>query len=198
MSTSESRKKTYQNPFEPRPDPFPIGDTDPKKVCYAIGSLLSTWEDTETAFSYLFNAVARPQISSYAIRRAYGSIEGSRARKGMIETSAAVFFKSFPDQQLESDLKELMNIYISAISRRNDCAHGIVMGGLPPLSGWYVEANMYSSKRDVKLKSPYAYTSHQILEFGHSFANLRQNAYALADKLKAHFRASHPPARERY
>jgi len=168
----------------------PAGDFDPREIQRAIGSYLTSWEMTEVSFAYLFNATVRPDLNSEAIRRAYGSITSARTRKGMIEEGAKVFFKAFPENSLAKKLRDLLKVYDSAATRRNEVAHGIILAGLPPHTGWYLEANMYSSRRDVARESPYAYTSTQLYEFQRGLKQLGDDSYVLADALRELFQAS--------
>lgn len=190
--------KVHINPFEPRPKILKVGDTDPREILVAVGNALGSWEMAEVSFAHLFNALVRPQINSPALRRAYGSIISSKVRREMIEASADVFFHQFPNTVLESEFGEFANIYSSAVSRRNDFAHGVVFAGLAPRKGWYLEANTYGSKRDVRRNSQYAYTSHQINAISKNFSNLASHAYAFGDTLKEHFASSDPKLRARY
>jgi hypothetical protein len=153
---------------------------------------------TEVAYSYLFNNVVRPQISSPALRRAYGAVISPRGRKGMIEAAAEVFFDQFPNSILEKEMKKFLNIYDSAASRRNDIAHGVIFSALAPYTGWYLEANAYSNKRSVKRETPYAYTSKQILWFGAQFTQLGFSVNTFRDRLKEHFSTCDPKPRAKY
>jgi hypothetical protein len=114
----------------------------------------------------------------------------------MIQAAGAAFFHAFPNKSLEDELAEFMNIYSSASSRRNDSAHGVIVSIKPAC--WYLEANMYSSKRSMDRESPYAYTSAQIMNFGNCFFKLQMDVNAFRDTLREHFDSAPPKVRERY
>ncbi len=115
----------------------------------------------------------------------------------MIEAAAEVFFHTFPNDELEGELDELMIIYGDASSRRNELAHGVAISRAA--SSWYLEANMYSDKRDVKQRdSPFAYTSDQIETLCAEFSRLLRGVNGFRDRLQDHFRSSPPTLRARY
>src|SRR5438067_51912 len=126
----------------------------------AVGKALSTWEFTEGIFAHLFATLIRPLRGSYAARRAYGSIQASRGRLEIIQTTAEVFFRNLPSIDLQADLKEVMKLYGEAGSRRNDIAHGLLMPSGPDgAKGCYLAASIYTTKRSISLESPYFYNA---------------------------------------
>jgi len=186
------------NIFEKRPETLPHGDSDPYKIFSAVGQALSSWEMIEVSYAYLFNTLARPQTTSIAIRRAYGSIMAARGRREMIEAAAETFFHFFPFRPYEDDLKDIMNIYTSASSRRNDFAHGVVYTSLRPRTGFYLEANDYNNKRSINRLSPYAYTSNQIMKIAKQFTAHRWDVEAFRSEMTKHFQSSDPKVRDQY
>lgn len=195
---AKPKVKIRDNPFEPRPATLPRGDGDPREIVQCIGEITTVWEGTEISYSYLFATILRPTHSIPAARRAYGSIISAKSRRDMIDGAGEVFFHHFPNERLEQELGELLNIYMSAASRRNEIAHGIILNGQPPRWGWYLEANAYSAKRDVTFKSPYAYTSAQMHQIATWFNQLRTDVYTFGNTLKEHFLSCDPRARARY
>lgn len=187
-----------RNVFEPRPPILPVGDSDPRTLVPLIGEITTTWEGTEIAYSYFYATILKPTgYTSPAARRAYGSIISANSRKGMIESAAEVFFHLFPSATLEQETTDLLSMYSSAASRRNDIAHGVIMNSKFG-SGWYLEANTYSTKRDMAFTSPYAYTSTQIKKIANHINRLRFDVEAFRDTLKEHFQSCDPKLRARY
>lgn len=187
------------NPFHPR-KPIPeIGDSNPDETYLWVGRALSMWESTEAQFSRLFSHLINPGIGSGAARLAYGSIASSNGRRDLIEKSASVFFNFFPNEELQKDLSNLSKLYVDAAARRNDIAHGIVAMGAPNTGdGYYVIANMYTSKRGIGGTSPYGYTSSIISEYIIEFDRLSQRASIIVHNIDEHYCKSQKTLRERY
>jgi hypothetical protein len=116
----------------------------------------------------------------------------------MIEAAAEVFFHLFPDKSLEQETTDLLSMYGSAAARRNDVAHGIIIEGRAPRRGWYLEANTYSTKRDMTFTSPFAYTAAQIKKISDQISRLRFDVEGFRDTLKEHFQSCDPKLRGRY
>jgi hypothetical protein len=187
-----------KNPFEPRPPILPVGDSDPRSIVPLIGEVTTSWEAAEISYSYLFSTIVSPVAGSRAVRRAYGSVISARTRKEMIESAGELFFHVFPNADIEGDFLHLLKIYNSAASRRNDVAHGMIIAGTGTRTGWYLEANTYSTKRDVTFQTPYAYTSAQMKEMANKISRLQYDVQAFRDILKAHFLSFDPKLRAQY
>jgi hypothetical protein len=186
------------NPFQPRPPILLVGDADPRTLVPLIGQITTSWENAEIGYSYIYSTLLNPVRDSQAARRAYGSIISAVSRKATIESAAEVFFHKFPNETLEEETAHLLNVYIAGASRRNDVAHGVITNGIAPRTGWFVESNFYSNKRDIDFKSPYAYTSSQLSEIAKRMTALRFDTGALQDALKVHFLSCDPKLRGRY
>ena len=195
---SEKFQSGEEHPFGVRPAPLPLGDKRAVRTHLAVSKALTQWEHTEDGFARLFGVLVNPPRPSGASSRAYGSIETSRGRRGMIEAAAQVFFAAFPCDDLNTMLSQLMNHYTKAAGRRNDLAHGIVFENPHPLKGWYLTANMYTSKRSLRFEPPFYYVAAQIQTFDYNFAVLRNRALGIRTQLKALHLASPRKAREQY
>jgi hypothetical protein len=184
---SKPKLRLVPNPFAERPKPAQP-DSDAKALAQGVGGVCACWEAAETAFANLFNAIIRPQRESPALRRAYGAIISAKTRREMIETSAEEFFNTFPNAELHQKLTDLMIVYGAACSRRNDVAHGIIIG--TEAKGYHLEANFYTSKRESKTKSPYAYNSQQLFAFTRDFSAVSDTATKVGQGIIDHFRSS--------
>src|SRR5690242_7929440 len=91
-----------------RPPLAETGDKDPQQIHLAVGIALSQWEYTEQNFAGVFAKLVSPSASGYAARRAYGEIVPANVRRQMIESAAEVFFRNFPNEEAEAELKILM------------------------------------------------------------------------------------------
>ena len=196
---TKSKFHIRENPFEPRPKMLPVGDAEPMMIYPMIGQVITSWEGTEIGYSYLYATVLKPTgYTSPAARRAYGSIISVRSRKAMIESAAEVYFHLFPSPTIEQEMADLLNIYMSAASRRNDIAHGVIVSAQGPRTGWYLESNLYSNKRDVTSITPYAYTSDQMKRLAGQFVKLRFDVEGFRGTLKTHFLSFDPKLRAQY
>jgi hypothetical protein len=186
------------NPFD-RPSTPGKGDSNPDSIYVSVGRSLSMWEYTESHFSRLFSRLITPGEGSPSGRRAYGSIASPNGRREMIDKSSSVFFSFFPNQGLETELKDTLKQYSDAASRRNDIAHGIVLQGVPNAGdGYYLVCNMYTSKRALYGDSQYHYNSEIIESFSFAFNSLAAKVNWLVSEIDAHYYASPEKLRERY
>jgi hypothetical protein len=186
-------------PFKNRPPAPSSGDSDPDTLYLLVGRSLTMWEFTETQFARLFSHIIRPGIGSGPAKRAYGGVVSSNGRKDLIQRSSDVFFRFFPNGALEERIKALMENYMEACARRNDIAHGVVISpGSQIGNGYYLAANLYTSKRSMSLESPYHYDSNTISRYMNLFDGLASEAAAIVLDLDAHFYASPEKHRERY
>lgn len=183
-----------------RPPLATTGDRDTAQIPAAVGSALSTWENAERSFAAIFSKLVSPSGSGFAAQRAYGNIVAAAVRRQMIESAAEVFFRNFPDEQAQAELKELMKLHGAATSRRNDFAHGIIGGDIVDDKFWhFLVPNTWSSKsRDMHLQIEYRYSSSQILEFDRKFSVLGGRASQLRENLNKIYRAAPDIAREPY
>jgi hypothetical protein len=106
-----------------------------KLIYMAVGHALSNWEHVESAAAVLFSHFV--DSNTIAAIRAYGTINGSRARQAAIREAAETFFvlrKAFnkKDRKLHTELataqkcaEVLIQSYGTASARRTDIAHGI-------------------------------------------------------------------------
>ncbi|HEY8215394.1 MAG TPA: hypothetical protein VIG36_14840 [Methylocystis sp.] len=184
------------NPFE-RPKAPSKGDRNPEAIYLSVGRALSTWEHTERSFAGLFAGIVSPSKGSFPARRAYGTIISQKNRREMIEKASEAFFAFFKDEDLEKALKETLNFYSDAAARRNDIAHGIVLQ--PKLgAGYFLTANLYTSKRKLYADHPYYYNSQIIDKFSDSFSSLSGSASHIINRMAKLFAASPKTPRERY
>lgn len=187
------------NPFG-RPPLAPKGDDKADTLFLAVGQTLTSWESTEYAFARLFGVLISPTTRSYSARRAYGSLQSARGRKDLLENAAENFFRHFPDAETEAEIDMVLKLYIDAGSRRNEIAHGMVMGGPSgDRTGYFLAPSVWTStKRQIDLVPDYLYSSIEIYNFRHHFQELGNRAHKLPERIAAIFQASPPESRERY
>jgi hypothetical protein len=106
-----------------------------KHIHMGVGHALSNWEHVEAAISVLFSYFV--ETRTIAAARAFGSINGARARELAIRQASETFFKlrkqehrkdkarSGVIKEAEKCASHLIRNYGLASARRNDFAHGI-------------------------------------------------------------------------
>jgi len=164
---SESSRSGYQLPrkyFDPnfwvRGNKANVGATSNKLVHMGVGHALSNWEHVEAAGAMFFSAFVESR--SIAGIRAYGTINGSRAREGVMRQAAETFFSLRKnayrkDRAAYQEIKNfekaascLIHNYGRASARRTDIAHGIAWElsreEITELS-WFLVAPNYQSPK---------------------------------------------------
>jgi hypothetical protein len=113
------------------------GAASNKLIHMAVGHALSNWEHVEAAISMLFSYFV--ETRTIAAARAFGSINGARARESAIRQASETFFKlrkhaHRKDKTVSAEIKtaekcasHLIRNYGLASARRNDFAHGIAL-----------------------------------------------------------------------
>ena len=141
-----------------------------------------------------------PGTGHYAAQRAYGAIVSSRGRAEVMRAAGEVFFRSFPDANLESDFSDTMTLYGHAGTRRNEIAHGLLMGGPDRKHpGYYLASSVYNTnKRKIDLTSVYFYSSEEIRYFAKHFQALGTRANQNFRGIEATYFASPEKSRARY
>jgi hypothetical protein len=162
------------------------GDKGHEDIFAAVGIALSAWENCERSFAHIFSRLVHPNGSGFAAQRAYGEIIASGTKKQMIESASEIFFRNFPNEAAETELTALLDIYQTAVGRRNDIAHGIAGGDYDDAGEiWsFLVPNTWGSKsRDMRLQIAYRYSSWQIEQFADGFGALSGRAFRLVDVL---------------
>jgi hypothetical protein len=175
------------------PQPFPqVGNANADDVYQAVGRALSAWETTEEDFAALFNALITPLHMSFALRRSYGNIAAARGRNEIIGTAADVFFRNFPDKDLQTRLRALLKKYSDAGARRNEIAYGVVAGHVwessKSFSGFFLGPSFWNTnKRGVKLEPAYMYNVEMITNLTEQFVQLRYSSREIVRQVEARF-----------
>lgn len=115
----------------------------------------------------------------------------------MIEAAAETFFIWFPSQPLEKRLSDLLVIYADAGGRRNEIAHGIVMGemthtivasvAVPNPTAWFLYPAYHNTKNRSFNQSPeYQFNCETIDEYSKAFDGLTADLDCYRRDLIAH------------
>ncbi len=157
-----------------------IGAPDEKLVYIGVGHALSNWEHVESAGAMFFSTFI--ESASIAGTRAYGTINGSRAREAALRQAADTFFslqksqhrknRSIYDEIIKSEkiANCLIKNYSQASARRNDIAHGVAQelsAEKTDKYSWFLVAQNYQSTKtvnwiedDVKLRDNKGFSIH--------------------------------------
>jgi hypothetical protein len=178
-----------KQPFWDRPPDSKQGDEDGDLIYMAVGFALSCWEMAEEDLAALYlTLIDAPHTSDNPARRAYGSIESNTGRRKAISAAAEAYFGDYwDDKEVQRAFMILVEAVGYAAKRRDDIAHGIVMGHvvdgvkcgsflLPP--GYNTARTDYryrnrgdDAPRFVTL-AKYRFLSEDVRHFGHKFRSL--------------------------
>ncbi len=121
-------EKTWK---QPTVNPLMRGDDGVDPIYAAVGAALSRWETVEINLAQLFIVLCQPQSSIIGTKfeRAFGSVESSASRRGMIRAVAEVYFDSLPSETSQrKELQKVLQAVQWASRRRDEIAHGSEMG----------------------------------------------------------------------
>lgn len=94
-----------------------------RKIHYAVGKALSSWEMVELTMARLFGVLVESQ--SVAALRSYGSIISARGRRQALEAAGTVYFWKNNLEHFLDDFITICGHYEGASWRRNNIAHGV-------------------------------------------------------------------------
>jgi hypothetical protein len=178
--TSQSSRQDYQLPsgyFDPkfwvRGNKANEGAPSNKIIHLGVGHALSNWEQVEAAGALFFSTLV--ESDSIAAIRAYGTINGSRAREAALRQASQTFFllrrdANEADRVVYDEIKKFENTanclihnYGQASARRTDIAHGIaweLSREQKAEQSWFLVAPNYQSPKtrnwiedDLKLRA---------------------------------------------
>lgn len=127
----------------------------------------------------------------------------------MIQAAAEVYFSTFPSDALSERLTSLLTIYCDAGARRNEIAHGVVMGdtshtivnkvAIPLSVKWYLVPALHSTKKQsLQLEAEYKFNSKTIDIYTKAFDSLHADVIEFRKDLIAHFESFPEKQREQY
>lgn len=179
------------------------GDRRKEKIHLAVGRAIHQWEFIEHHLGDLFATLLGTVVPVGAIR-VYGSTMGFNVRQQMLMQAAEAFFYPHPNEDLEIEFKRVVKrVCDPASGRRNDIAHGIVIGeqriaALPKYGvtvdgatmaeltryHYFLVPSFHSSrKRDFASKPAYKYTSKEIETFTGKYRLLAGEVYRLGKSI---------------
>lgn len=195
--------------FRPRKTLDLHGDDTARDVFASVGYALSQWEHVEEMFASLFAFLCGPTKATHASFRAYGTLTATAARSKMIDAAAEVFFSKFPDATFKKRLADILLVYGDAGARRNEIAHGIVMGpalhkiennvAIPLPTKWYLFPALHSTKKQsLDLRSEYRFNSGTIDTFAKAFDGLNADITAYKSDLIGFYQSFPETERAQY
>ena len=179
---------------------------DTSKLYEAVGHALSGWELLECHLGWVFAALCG-DVTNEAPARAYGVVASSGGRIEMLREAFACY--EHRADPAFSGFSKLLDRIRDFGARRNEIAHGLVMGfeqqegGVQVSKGAYLCAAMYNSRKTDSLATMgeklrrgevagpgwmagrYAYTSGQIDHYREQFRLLREEVMQIHGKLMA-------------
>jgi hypothetical protein len=120
------------SPWKPLEDKLPSstrkGEQETSAIYTAVGNALSRWEHMESGLTRLFQLLC--ETPGFAACRAYGTIESSYTKAGMLRAAMKAFFANREpfDKENHDAVNALLSAYQVAQQYRNNIAHGIAVG----------------------------------------------------------------------
>jgi len=186
--------------------PYPLaarGDDSTTLLFQAVGEAITYWEIFEELMANIFNTLVRPSHLCPAAERAFLAITAPGTRRAMLAESGKVFFRFFPDADLNLAFHKLLKSYDNGCQRRNEIAHGYVSGhinpGTPDFSGYYLGPHFKSpKKRNDKLVPAYLLSTIELKYFIDDVNAVGNTARTLNHSLLERWRRASQTQRERY
>jgi hypothetical protein len=157
------------------------GDRRKDKIHLSVGRAIHQWEYVEHHLGELFSALLGSAVPIGALR-VYGSTTGYNARQQMLFTAADVVFYYQPNDALQTEFKRVVKTLCDPASgRRNEFAHGIVVGEdrRDRMHYFLVPPFMSAKKRGINTMPSYQYTSKEIQPYIKKYAVLAGDVYRL-------------------
>ena len=148
------------------PNPFlkPIysekGDYDSPSIARIKGYALSQWEHAEQTLCTMFSILVRPTGGTLVSDRAFGSLFSSGGRRELVLGAAEAYFALLTHQapedierkaeELLAKLKRHIRLFGEAAHRRDEIAHGVIMGMAMDRGGkflYFLVPALYASKK---------------------------------------------------
>jgi hypothetical protein len=188
------------------PNPFanPLiakrGDKSPSEIHLAVGMALDNWEHCEASFATIYSALVKPEGSDDMLMRAFGTIAAPATRREMTWEACDAYFSYHPNKALKAEVRHLLNLYKDAAARRNEIAHGNVIGlSLPLPTTWYLAPAIYSTRKThmlpTDMKEPfggvhkYRYSTREIFRFISCFQALDKRASAAMRSIRDFYKS---------
>ncbi|MBI3699525.1 MAG: hypothetical protein HY242_03655 [Afipia sp.] len=192
-----------------RPDHDKVGDTTARETFTSVGAALSNWERLEEMLAAIYAFLSSPAHSTHASFRAYGTLTATMSRRKMINAAAEVFFLNFSNELLSAKLISLLTLYGDAGGRRNEIAHGVVMGNAETKlvdnkyeivrMHWFLMPAIHNTnKNTVIMEREYALNSETIDRFSKLFDQLTGEFITYISELRAFYHSLPEDRRKNY
>ncbi|HUE10118.1 MAG TPA: hypothetical protein VMQ54_04240 [Steroidobacteraceae bacterium] len=163
--------------------PIPkIGDRRKNKIHLAAGRAIHQWEVVEHHLGQLFATLLGTAVPIGALR-VYGSTTGYSVRQQMLIQAAMALFHYQANEALHAEfLRVVKQIGDPASGRRNEIAHGLVVGEHRPdhpMRYFLVPSYHSVKKRDFDAKPAYKYTAKEIEGFTNKYRLLAGEVHRL-------------------
>lgn len=154
MASKTPKDPLFTEDFWERPPPSTTGDFNQIDTYAAVGRALSVWEMVEEQLAkicVIFCGTPADGRANSGIRRLYGSIDSSSARRRALKYMAQTYFGDSEDgRQMKNKLNSLCAAVSFAARRRDDIAHGTVAGftGGKKQIGSFLIPSSYNTERN--------------------------------------------------
>jgi hypothetical protein len=196
----DPQEHVFVSPLTPEDFAVPsipeIGDRRKDKIHLAAGRAIHQWEYVEHHLGSLFGILLGTVIPMGALR-VYGATTGFSVRQQMLMQAAEALFHYNANDDLHTEfLRIVKRIGDPASGRRNDIAHGLVIGEHRHDRMHYFLVPSYHSarKREFDSTPAYQYTSKEIEEFRNKYGLLSGDIHRLGVAI-SDWRATWPKKR---
>lgn len=180
------------------PSPTRRGEPTTLPIYSAVGQALSQWEHMESGLTRLFQLLC--ESPSFAAARAYGTLESSYAKAGLLRAATDAFFgsKNAINSELHRDMKLLFAAYEKAQQFRNNIAHGMAVGFHlkdGSHSGYFLCPPSYATKKVSKINprevyllgASYWYKAEDIVHYANRFTELLAETMLLVQNINGKY-----------
>lgn len=158
-----------------------IGERRKDRIHLAVGRAIHQWEYVEHHLGDLFGTLLGSAVPVGALR-VYGGTTGFNARQQMLIHAAEALFHFKKNQTLNDEFwRVVKQLCDPASGRRNEVAHGIVVGEdrRDRMHYFLVPPFMSAKKRGFDSTPTYKYTSKEIEGFKNKYRLLAGDVYRL-------------------
>jgi hypothetical protein len=181
------------------------GDEVARELYVSVGYALTQWELSESSLGTLFAAFVKPTGGNHIPYRAFGNLLSSGSRRDMVLEAAETYFTYFPNEELFDKIEKTMRLYSDGSRRRDQIAHGVVMGDTvsinPPKFIYFLRPSFYASRNLAVLppfKSRYRLGSKDIDRYAECFGQLGLRVGKLAQEVHGFYQSLPDELRSRY
>jgi hypothetical protein len=191
------------------------GNLVARDVYVSMGHALSQWEHAEVLIATMFSILVNPTGRGHVAFRAIGNLFASGNRRELILGAAEAYFAILDDgkdaeihkraDDLQQSIRKHMNLIGDASRRRDEIAHGVVMGEEfnTTTTEWtyYLVPAFYASKKKEVLppfKPSYRFGTKELDRFSELFGAVHNRTGEINRQISEFYQSLPETIRERH